>query len=80
MILILGGFSLLTLFFQYKKSQLARYGLFIVLLLSITSLVTSKYVGVSGGEITHIEIRNESDVIKIDTEKDQDDYQDYDRI
>ena len=72
MVLLLGGTALLTLFFQFKKPLFAKYGFFLVLMLSISSLIISKSVGTSGGEITHIEIRGNSQVIKIDTGHDQD--------
>lgn len=71
MILLLGGTSLLTLFFQFKKPPLAKYGFHLVFVLSIASLALSKSVGTSGGEITHIEIRSDNQVIKIDTGHDQ---------
>ena len=74
MVLLLGGTSLLTLYFQFKKPPFAKYGFILVLGLSISSLVLSKSVGTSGGEITHIEIRGDNQVIKIDTGHDQDDH------
>ncbi|SDE45368.1 hypothetical protein SAMN05421636_105128 [Pricia antarctica] len=67
MMLILGGASLLTLFFQFKKSPLVKYGFGLVLILSLSCIVISKYVGTSGGEITHIEIRNDDNVIQLDS-------------
>jgi uncharacterized membrane protein len=72
MMLILGGISGLTAFVEYKKSQFTKYGFVLVLLLSITAIVISKYVGTSGGEITHIEIRSNADMIKVDTRNDHD--------
>lgn len=71
MLLILGGISIVTLFLNYKKSQFTNYGFICVLLLSIGSIGTSKYVGTSGGEITHIEIRSDAAVIKIDSKSAQ---------
>lgn len=73
MMLILGGISLITLFLQYKKLSFYKYGFMIVLLLSITAIVISKYVGTSGGEITHIEIRSDANVIQLDGNEDHDD-------
>tara|TARA_R110002074_G_scaffold104070_2_gene224676 strand:- start:1376 stop:1864 length:489 start_codon:yes stop_codon:yes gene_type:complete len=70
MMLILGSASLLTLFFQFKKFVFVKYGYALVLLLSIGCVVISKYVGTSGGEITHIEIRNDTSVIKLDSNHD----------
>jgi hypothetical protein len=74
LVLLLGSTSLLTLFFQFKKPPFAKYGFILVLVLSISALAISKSVGTSGGEITHIEIRSDNQVIKIDTGHDQDDH------
>lgn len=71
MALLLGVTSIITLFLQFKRPLLAKYGLILVLLLSLVSLVLSKSVGTSGGEITHIEIRGDNKVIKIDTGDDR---------
>ncbi|MCH3884491.1 hypothetical protein [Tenacibaculum aquimarinum] len=73
MVLILGGASLITLFLDYKKLPFSKYGFIAVLLLSMTSIVISKNVGTSGGEITHIEIRSNANVIQLDTQDDHDD-------
>jgi len=68
--LILGGAALITLFLQIKKMGLAKYGYILVVILAISSLVSANYVGVSGGEIRHTEIReasnieNQPDIIK----------------
>ena len=70
MMLILGGTSLTALFFQYKKFPFVKYGFVLVLLISISCIVISKYVGTSGGEITHIEIRNDANVIQLDSNND----------
>lgn len=66
MMLILGGVSLITMFLQYKKLSFSKYGFVLILLLSITSIVISNNVGTSGGEITHIEIRSDTNVIQLD--------------
>jgi len=71
--LILAGVSLITLFFQYKKLSFYKYGFIAVLLLSVTAIVISKYVGTSGGEITHIEIRSDTNTIQLDSQDDHDD-------
>lgn len=73
MMLILGGVSLITLFLQYKKLSFSKYGFVLILLLSIISIVISKNVGTSGGEITHIEIRSDTNVIQLDGHDDHDD-------
>jgi len=68
--LILGGAALITLFLQIKKLGLTKYGYILVVILAISSLVSANYVGISGGEIRHTEIReasnieNQPDIIK----------------
>lgn len=73
MMLILGGVSLITLFLQYKKMPFSKYGFIAVLLLSMVSIGVAKYVGTSGGEITHIEIRSDTNVIQLDAQDDHND-------
>lgn len=74
MMLILGGASLVAMFIHYKKFAFAKYGFIAVLLLSISNIVISKFVGTSGGEITHVEIRNDSNnLIELDSHHDHDD-------
>ncbi|MCL8008343.1 hypothetical protein M8845_13005 [Gelidibacter japonicus] len=74
MMLILGGASLVTMFIQYKKSTFAKYGFIVVLLLSVSSIVMSKFVGTSGGEIIHAEIRNDANnLIQLDSHNDSND-------
>lgn len=60
--LILGGTALITFLLQIKRIGLAAYGYILVLLLVISSLVSAYYVGVSGGEIRHTEIREVSNI------------------
>ncbi len=77
MMLILGGASLVTMFMEYKKSTFAKYGFIVVLLLSITSIVISKFVGTSGGEIMHSEIRDDANnVIQLNSKRDKHDKHD----
>lgn len=69
--LILGGGSLVTLFLHYRKSTFAKYGFIVVLLLSISCIVISKFVGTSGGEIMHNEIRNDANnLIQLNSKND----------
>lgn len=71
MMLILGGASLVTMFIHYKKSAFAKYAYIVVLLLSISSIVISKFVGTSGGEIMHTEIRDDANnLIQLDSKHD----------
>ena len=71
--LILGGISLITLFLQFKKLPFSKYGFLLILLLSTVSIGIAKYVGTSGGEITHIEIRSDANIIQLDARDDHDD-------
>lgn len=72
MMQILGVVSLITLFLQYKKLPFYKYGFVLILLLSMVSIGVAKYVGTSGGEITHIEIRSDSNIIQLDENDDLD--------
>lgn len=76
MLLILGGVSLTTLFLEYKKLPFSKYGFVVILLLSVTSIGISKYVGTSGGEITHIEIRSDANVIQLNSHNKEIDHDD----
>lgn len=73
MVLILGGVALLTFIFQLKKMALAKYSFVLVLVLSAVSIFISKNVGTSGGEITHIEIRSDANVIQLKSNDNHDD-------
>ncbi|ARV12293.1 hypothetical protein BTO09_08010 [Gilvibacter sp. SZ-19] len=73
MVLILGGVALLTFIFQLKKMAVAKYGFVLVLVLSAVSIFISKNVGTSGGEITHIEIRSDANVIQLKSNDDHND-------
>ncbi len=72
-ILILGSTAVMTFFLELKKLKFAKYGFLLVLILSIISIGLAKYVGTSGGEIRHTEIRTENALIQIDSAKDHDD-------
>jgi uncharacterized membrane protein len=60
--LILGGAALISLFLQIKKLGLAKFGYILVISFAIATLVSANYVGVSGGEIRHTEIREASNI------------------
>lgn len=53
----LGLFSIIGLFFNKRKHSKAILISYVVLFLSIFSVVLSTFVGTSGGEIRHTEIR-----------------------
>jgi uncharacterized membrane protein len=71
-VLILGGISLITMFLEIKKYAFAKIGFILVILGSLAAGVLAKNVGTTGGEIRHTEIRNDSNPIQIQTEKDHD--------
>ncbi|MFZ6663527.1 hypothetical protein [Peijinzhouia sedimentorum] len=68
--LILGVLSLIVFFAQLKKFKYTQHLMFIILLLAITDGVIAKFVGTSGGEIRHTEIRNEAKTILINNDSD----------
>lgn len=57
MTLILGVVALLAFIAELKKSTYAKYLVMVSLLGSLACVVMAKYVGTSGGEIRHTEIR-----------------------
>lgn len=72
-ILILGGVSLATMLLEIKKSKLSKFGFILVILISLAAGVLAKNVGTTGGEIRHTEIRNDANLIQIQTEEDHHD-------
>lgn len=66
--LIMGAIAMLTLLLQIKNSKYTKYLYILTLLFSVTDVVVAKYVGTSGGEIRHTEIRNSSQVIQVEDE------------
>jgi len=71
-ILILGAVSLVTMFLEIKKLKLSKFGFILVILISLTAGVLAINVGTTGGEIRHTEIRNDSNLIQIQTEENHD--------
>jgi len=55
---VLGGISILGLYTHFKKHSKAKLISLLALVISIIGIVISKYVGTSGGEIRHTEIRS----------------------
>ena len=64
--LILGGLSLLTFILELKKIKFTNYLMILCLLIAIVDGVLATYVGSSGGEIRHTEIRNDAEMIPLD--------------
>ena len=54
---VLGFFSLLGIYFDYKNHVKAKLVAAIVLIIAIVTVVFALFVGKSGGEIRHTEIR-----------------------
>lgn len=71
-ILILGGISLITMILEIRKIKFASYGFILAILFSLAAGVLAKNVGTTGGEIRHTEIRNDANLIQIQTENDHD--------
>jgi uncharacterized membrane protein len=64
--LILGVLSLIASIAELKSFKFSKQLLIIVLLTSISALVLAKYVGTSGGEIRHSEIRNNGKITHLE--------------
>jgi len=56
---IAGGFSLISLYFSFKKNPYIKYTSIIVAILGAIAVFLSKGTGTSGGEIRHTEIRKD---------------------
>lgn len=68
--LVLGALSPIGFVAELKKFKYANYLAILILLIAIADGVLAKYVGTSGGEIRHSEIRSDSKMIPL--EKDDD--------
>lgn len=68
--LILGAISLIGFVLELKKHKFAKYITILILLLAISDGILAKYVGTSGGEIRHSEIRANEKVIPLEDEDD----------
>ena len=68
--LILGGLSLITFIAELRKFRFAKYLMVLCLLLAAADGVLAKYVGTSGGEIRHQEIRGITNMIPLDKDED----------
>lgn len=69
--LIMGAIAIIAFIAEIKKFKYAKHLIIIVLVLSISDMVLAKFVGTSGGEIRHTEIR--TDAILIPTNDHDDD-------
>lgn len=68
--LILGATALIAFIAELKKINVSRYLIILTLLLAISDGVLASFVGTSGGEIRHSEIRNDTHVIDLDNDDD----------
>ncbi|MEQ8245757.1 hypothetical protein [Fulvivirga sp.] len=64
--LILGGLSLISFVVEVKKLKLSKYLMLVCLFLAIADGILAKYVGTSGGEIRHSEIRIDAKTIPLE--------------
>ena len=68
--LILGAIAIIAFIAELKKFKYAKHLIILVLILSISDLVLAKFVGTSGGEIRHTEIRTDAILIPTDNHDD----------
>ncbi len=64
MVYVLGFFSVLVFWFNWKKHPLRDLGLFLVLGISMIVVYLATGTGRTGGEITHVEIRSNQPIEK----------------
>ncbi len=68
--LILGGISLVTFITEARKVNLSKYLIILCLFVASADGILAIYVGVSGGEIRHTEIRGDAKMIPLENEYD----------
>ncbi len=66
--LVLGGVALLAFIATLKKIKFYHFLIFLTLLLALSDGIVATYVGTSGGEIRHSEIRNDAKAIRLENE------------
>ena len=66
--LVLGAVALIAFIAEIKKLKYGRLLVILVLLLAISDGILAKFVGTSGGEIRHSEIRSDGVRIQIEDE------------
>lgn len=65
--LVLGGLSLLAFVTTVRNWKYAKYLVILCLAIAVADGVLAKYVGTSGGEIRHTEIRGDAQVIPLES-------------
>ena len=68
--LILSGLALIVLIAEIRKLKYTKYFIYLILLLALADGVLAKYVGTSGGEIRHFEIRGDTKIIQLENQDD----------
>lgn len=68
--LILGALSLTALIAMIKNFKFSKHLIILCLIVALADGVLAKYVGTSGGEIRHTEIRNGAQVLQLEVEDD----------
>lgn len=68
--LILGSIASVTFIAELRKFKHVKYLIILCFLVAIADGVLAKYVGTSGGEIRHSEIRSEAKMIPIELDED----------
>lgn len=72
--LLLGGISVVGFLLEWKQLKYIKAMATLILIVALANGVAAKYVGTSGGEIRHSEIRSETKMIPLTThERDHDD-------
>jgi len=69
--IILGVLALVGFVAELKSLKYAKHLTFLILFIALGDAVLAKYVGTSGGEIRHTEIRNDTQVIDLEYEDDE---------
>ncbi|MCZ4408229.1 hypothetical protein O3Q51_05385 [Cryomorphaceae bacterium 1068] len=68
--MILGALSLIGFIAEVKKLKFANFLTVLILLFAIAAGVSATYVGTSGGEIRHTEIRDDAAVVEHESDDD----------
>jgi len=68
--IILGVVSIAAFIAEIKRAGFSKYLIILALLLAISDGILAKYVGTSGGEIRHTEIRNDAKAIYLNSDDD----------
>jgi membrane protein YqaA with SNARE-associated domain len=70
--LFMGGLALLSFLAEWKNLAWAKYLLILTVVVSLADSIFAKFVGTSGGEIRHSEIRSGVKMVQLDQDSDDD--------